>query len=210
MTDQPLVYVLDDDPSIVEALAILLRSDGYAVRTFCAPDRFLSFPKPNVPSCLILDLNLGEVTGLDVLEKLPRGRFPVVFLTGHGDIPTAVKAVRNGAIEFLAKPVDGEVLLPAVAKAVEEAQSRWSEQVLDRIERERYSKLTPRERQIMRFIVTGFLNKQTAYELGISEITVRIHRVQIMKKMGANSLADLIRSSVRLGIPGEIDQETMR
>lgn len=210
MTDQPLVYVLDDDANLVEALAILLRSDGYSVQPFCAADRFLSFPKPNVPSCLILDLHLGDVTGLDVLEMLPRGRFPVVFLTGHGDIPTAVKAVRNGAIEFLAKPVDSEVLLPAVAKAVEEARSRWNEQVLDRIERERYSRLTPRERQIMGFIVSGFLNKQTAYELGISEITVRIHRVQIMKKMGVNSLADLIRSSVRLGIPRMIEQEAMR
>lgn len=206
MIDQPLVYVLDDDPSIVEALAILLRSDGYAVQAFCTVDRFLSFPKPRVPSCLILDLKLGEVTGLEVLESLGDKHFPVIFLTGHGDIPTAVKAVRRGAIEFLAKPIDGEVMLSAVSRAIEEARSRWQEFALDRVERERYSKLTPRERQIMGFIVSGYLNKQTAYELGISEITIRIHRVQIMKKMGANSLADLIRSSVRLGIPQQINK----
>lgn len=201
MTDRPLVYVLDDDLDVVESLEVLLRSVGYSVKSFNAADKFLSSPRPVAPSCLILDLNLGSVSGFDVLEKLGQEALPVIFLTGYGDIRTAVKALRNGASEFLSKPIDGELLLPAVAKAVEEAQFRWKEFELGRIARQRYSKLTPRERQIMRFIISGFLNKQTAYELGISEITIRIHRVQIMRKMGANSLADLIRSAVRLGIP---------
>jgi FixJ family two-component response regulator len=154
-----------------------------------------------VPSCLILDLNLGDTTGLDLQRKLTDdSTLPVIFLTGFADIPTTVKAMRGGASEFLSKPIEEERLLPAIEAALAEAESQWADRQSLRDLRRNYERLTPREREVLPYIVRGFLNKQTAYELGRSEITIRIHRGQIMRKMEADSLAELVRMGNRLGI----------
>ena len=196
-----IVYVLDDVPRIRESLQALLSASGFKVMLFAEPESFLAFQRPEVPSCLILDLNLGETTGLDLQQKLENdSTLPVIFLTGYGDIPTTVKAMRGGAREFLSKPIVEEELLPAIEAALKLADEQWDHHQYIRQLRRNYESLTLRQSEVLPYIIRGLLNKQTAYELGTSEITIRIHRGQIMRKMKADSLADLVRMAGHLGI----------
>lgn len=200
--DEEIVYVVDDDAGILEALETLLSSAGYHVKPFSDPDVFLAYSKPNTPSCLILDLNLGKMSGLDLLRSLvDDSALPVIFLTGFADVSSAISAMKGGAIEYLSKPPEEEELLAAVRSALSKAQQGWEERNLMRNAHCKYATLTPRERDVLPYIVRGFLNKQTAYALGIREITVRIHRRQIMRKMGTRRLADLLRLAAVLQIP---------
>jgi FixJ family two-component response regulator len=201
-SDQPVVYVLDDDSRIREAVAGLLHSAGWIVMTFSDATEYLDFKKPDVPCCLILDLDLPGMSGLELQQAIAGIEAPpIIFLTGHGDIPSTVKAMKAGATEFLSKPFEEDDLLRAIDVAINiDRETRLKNAELSEIQ-QRYSRLTPRERDVLPFVVSGLLNKQTAGELGTSEITIRIHRGQIMRKMGAQSLADLVRIAAKLGIP---------
>jgi FixJ family two-component response regulator len=201
-SEQQIVYVLDDDSRIREALSALLSSVGHSVMTFSNAAEYLAFKRPDVSACLILDLDLPGMNGLELQKKLAdAGGPPIIFLTGHGDIPSTVKAMKAGATEFLSKPFEEEDLLRAIDAAIRiDGEARLKHAELGKIKK-RYASLTPREREVLPFVVSGFLNKQTAGELGTSEITIRIHRGQIMKKMAAQSLADLVRMAAKLGIP---------
>lgn len=202
MADESMVYVIDNDFEILESFENLLSSHGYQVATFDKREAFLSFSRPNIPACLILDLKLGTTDGLAVQQQLAGDTFmPVIFVSKIIDIQSTVKAMRGGASEFLLKPVDGEQLLSAVRTALRQARKQWADSQLVRRFRRCYDSLTPREREVLPFVVSGFLNKQTAHELGTSEITIRIHRGQIMRKMNASSLAELVWFADRLGIP---------
>jgi FixJ family two-component response regulator len=199
--DDSIVYVLDDDYRVREALTSLLSSVGLRVQVFASATEYLKFEKPNSPACLILDLELPGMSGLDLQREIALGEAPaIVFVTGHGDVPSSVRAMKAGAIEFLLKPFDDQELLRAIDAAI--AQDR--EARLKRAEmaelRRRYALLTPREREVLPFVVAGLLNKQTAAELGNSEITIQVHRGQIMRKMAASSLADLVKMAGKLGI----------
>jgi FixJ family two-component response regulator len=201
-SDKPIVYVLDDDARVREGLTALLSSSGHRVMAFADASQYLNFKRPDVPGCLILDLDMPGMTGLELQKELSgTDAPPIVFLTGHGDIPSTVKAMKAGATEFLSKPFDEEDLIRAIDSAIEvDRVARTKNAELDEIKR-RYAKLTPREREVLPYVVSGLLNKQTAGELGTSEITIRIHRGQIMRKMQAESLADLVRLAAKLGIP---------
>ena len=199
--DDPIVYVLDDDYRVRESLTSLLSSVGFRVEVFASAAEYLKFQKPDSPACLILDLQLPGMSGLDLQREIGGGDAPaIVFVTGHGDVPSSVRAMKAGAIEFLLKPFDDQELLRAIDAAI--AQDR--EARLKRAEmvelRRRYALLTPREREVLPFVVAGLLNKQTAAELGNSEITIQVHRGQIMRKMAASSLADLVKMAGKLGI----------
>ena len=199
--DDPIVYVLDDDYRVRESLTSLLSSVGFRVEVFASAAEYLKFQKPDSPACLILDLQLPGMSGLDLQREIAGGDAPaIVFVTGHGDVPSSVRAMKAGAIEFLLKPFDDQELLRAIDAAI--AQDR--EARLKRAEmaelRRRYALLTPREREVLPFVVAGLLNKQTAAELGNSEITIQVHRGQIMRKMAASSLADLVKMAGKLGI----------
>jgi FixJ family two-component response regulator len=197
-----IIYVLDDDPRIREALTALLTSMGRSVKVFADAVEYLAFSRPDLPSCLILDLDLPGMNGLELQKRLVESAGPpIIFLTGHGDIPTTVKAMKAGATEFLAKPFDEDDLVSAIdiALAIDRVERIKSEAL--RSLKRRYASLTPRERGVLPYVVAGLLNKQTAGELGTSEITIRIHRGQIMRKMEAESLADLVRIAGTLRIP---------
>jgi FixJ family two-component response regulator len=199
--DRPIVYVLDDDSRIREALSALLSSVGHDVKTFSNAAEYLAFQRPDVPGCLVLDLDLPGMNGLELQKQLTDAGPPIVFLTGHGDIPSTVKAMKAGATEFLSKPFEEKDLLHAIDAAIRiDGEARLKNAELGAIKK-RYASLTPREREVLPYVVSGLLNKQTAGELGTSEITIRIHRGQIMKKMAAQSLADLVRIAAKLGIP---------
>jgi FixJ family two-component response regulator len=202
LREQSIVYVLDDDARVRESLTALLSSMGRKVVAFASATEYLQFSRPDLPGCLVLDLDMPEITGLELQRQLADQEGPpIVFLTGHGDIPSTVKAMKGGAIEFLSKPCDEEELVQAIDAAIaadEQARVKYGEL---RELRKRYASLTPRERDVLPFVVAGLLNKQTAGELGTSEITIRIHRGQIMRKMAADSLADLVRMAAKLGIP---------
>jgi FixJ family two-component response regulator len=202
MANRSLVYVVDDDVRILKKLDALLTSEGYDVRTFVHPDEFLLLEKPDIPTCLILDLGPEDHNGLRVQRQLGGDEeMPVIVLSERSDIRTTVEAMRAGAIEFLLKPFDEEQLLFSVRAALKQADEQWADRQLVRRIRRCYVSLTPREREVLPYIVSGFLNKQTAYELGTSEVTIRFHRGQIMRKMRASSLAELVWLASRLGIP---------
>jgi FixJ family two-component response regulator len=202
MEEHPTIYLIDEDSRSLEALDRLLSSRGYRVRAFADADKFLALPRPGVPACLILDLILGNTDGLTVQRQLASdGSITVIFLSGVVDIPAAVRAMRGGASEVLLKPVNEEQILRAVRIALKQAHKQWVDCQLTLRIRKNYNRLTPRECDVLPYIVRGFLNKQTAYELGTSEITIRIHRGQIMRKMQASSLAELVWLAGRLGIP---------
>jgi FixJ family two-component response regulator len=208
MAADSIVYVIDGDSTMLRSIVGLLGSRGYHVAAFECPEAFHSSRKPNLPACLILDFNLGHAAGLGAQQFTGDRAMPVIFLSGAGDIPTAVSAMRSGAIDFLLKPVDEEQLLRAVRTALAQACERWIDcQTLSQI-RNSYECLTPIQRKVLPYIVRGFLNKQTAYELGRSEITIRVHRAQIMRKMNASSLAELVRLAGCLGIPPHSTAQT--
>jgi len=197
-----IVLVVDDDPGVCEALAELLSTYDLNVVTFGSATEYLAYRRPDVPACLVLDVELPDVNGLDLLGQTSQPPHPhVVFITGHGNIPTSVRAIKAGAVDFLTKPVRDEDLIRAVQTAlVRDGVARRERAELDELHR-RLSCLTPREREVLPLVVSGFLNKQAAADLGISEITVQIHRGRIMKKMRAGSLADLVRMAAALGVP---------
>ena len=199
--DRQFVFVVDDDSRVREALSSLLASAGLEVAVFASATEFLNADKPDAPACLVLDLELPDINGLELQKELAeREAPPIVFITGHGDIPSSVKAMKAGAVEFLAKPFGDDELLRAIEASIAldraERQKRSERASLD----ERYERLTPREREVLTFVVAGFANKVTAVELGTSEITIGVHRGQIMRKMGARSLAELVRLADKLGI----------
>ncbi len=200
-SDNPIVFVVDDDYRVREALSSLLASVGLQVVAFGSAAEFLESEKPDSPACLILDLELPDTSGLELQRELAAGDGPpIVFITGHGDITSSVRAMKAGAIEFLPKPFSEQELLQAIDAAIavdREARQKRSE--LAELQKH-YALLTPREREVLPFVVAGFANKQTAADLGTSEITIGVHRGQIMHKMGARSLAELVRMSDKLGI----------
>lgn len=200
MQASPTILVVDDDASVREAVASLLRSVGLDVRTYASPKDFLGTQRPEGPSCLILDVRMPGLSGLDLQKELTRSHpgLPIIFITGHGDIPMTVTAMKAGAVEFLTKPFRDQDLLDAVQAGVERDRARLSREFAVDGDRKRYETLTSRERQIFRLVVSGKLNKQAAATLGISEITVKVHRGQVMRKMKASSLADLLQMAGRL------------
>ena len=189
-----IIFVVDDDRWICEALSDLLSSFDLHAITFGSAAEYMAYPKPDVPACLILDLELPDINGLDLQRQVTQGNHPpIVFITGHGDIPSSVRAIKAGAVDFLTKPFSEEDLMRAVRAALaEDREARRKRAELTDL-RERLSRLTPREREVLPLVVSGLLNKQAAAELGISEVTLQIHRGNIMKKMEAGSLAELVR-----------------
>ena len=197
----PIVFVVDDDISVRESLELLIRSAGWRPETFVSGQDFLAHPPAAVPCCLLLDVTLPGFNGLEVQRQLAqRTELPIIFITGHGDVPMTVQAMKAGAIEFLTKPLKDDVLLDAIRSAIE--RSRFALRVDAEMQaiRSCYQSLTPREREVMALVVAGLLNKQVGGELRISEITVKAHRGQVMRKMKADSLPDLVTMAARLGL----------
>jgi FixJ family two-component response regulator len=200
-TGTPIVFIVDDDVSVRESLELLIQNEGWQAKTFASAQEFLDRPRALVPSCLVLDLSLPGLNGLELQQRVAAERrtdMPIIFITGHGDIPMTVRAMKAGAIEFLTKPFSDEVLLNAIRLALQRSHIALSREAEMQELRNCYASLTPRERQVMALVVSGLLNKQVGGELGISEITVKAHRGKVMEKMKAGSLADLVNIAAKL------------
>ena len=196
----PVVFVVDDDISVRESLELMIRWAGWQPETFASAREFLCHPRVAAPSCLILDVNLPDLNGLDLQQRVAGDRIdmPIIFITGHGDVPMSVQAMKAGAVEFLMKPFSDDVLLNAIRHAIERSQTVLTQEADIQSLRDRYASLSRREREVMTLVVTGLLNKQIGFELGISEITVKAHRGKVMRKMKANSLPDLVTMVAKL------------
>src|SRR6516165_8369634 len=203
--EEAIVYVIDDDPLMLGALGMLFRSIDLRVETLASATEFLQHDLPPVPSCLVLDIRLPRLSGFDLQAELSRRgiNIPVIFITGHGDIPMSVKAMKGGAVDFLTKPFRDQEILDAVAGALERDRTRLNEEKANSEMRARFELLTPRERQIMSLVTAGLMNKQVADKVGISEMTVKIHRGHVMRKMGTKTLADLVLIAENLGVRGK-------
>ena len=196
----PTVFIVDDDISVRESLAALLQFEGWQVETFASGQDFLARPRTFAPSCLVLDVSLPDLNGLDLQKVIAEDRveMPIIFITGYGDVPMTVKAMKAGAVEFLTKPVDNDALLNAIRDALEQSCATLDQESETQSLRDRYTSLSPREREVMALVVSGLGNKQVGFKLGISEITVKAHRGKVMRKMNVDSLADLVKVSVKL------------
>jgi FixJ family two-component response regulator len=201
----PIVFVVDDDVSVRESLELLIRCEGWHPETFASAQEFLARPRVLVPSCMILDVSLPGLNGLELQKRIgvDRMEMPIVFITGHGDVPMTVQAMKAGAIEFLTKPFSDKVLLNAIRDALERSRAALDHEAEMRAVRDCYVSLTSREREVMALVASGLLNKQVAAELGISEITVKAHRGNMMRKMKADSLADLVSMAAALRLERE-------
>ena len=204
---EAVVFVVDDDSSVREAIKSLIKSVGLRVETFETAQQFLASKRPEVPGCVVLDVRLPGLSGLDLQRELAANdiKLPIIFITGYGDIPMSVTAMKAGALEFLTKPFRDQDLLDAIQKALERDRTARRQRMEAAELRKRFDALTSREREVMRLVVAGLLNKQIAGELGTSEITVKIHRGQVMKKTGAGSLAELVRMTEKLGMSAAKD-----
>ncbi len=199
-SDIPVVFIVDDDVSVRESLELLVRNENWKPETFASAQEFLDHPRVPVPSCLVLDLSLPGLNGLELQKRLAveRTDVPIIFITGYGDIPKTVQAMKAGAVEFLTKPLNNDALVNAIGKALERSRLALAQDGEMQELRTRYASLTPREREVMALVVSGLLNKQVGGELGISEITVKAHRGQVMQKMKADSLATLVKLAAKL------------
>ncbi len=202
IAQDPVVYVVDDDPSVGKALERLVRSAGYRVRTFISPLDFLDCVRCEAPACLILDVNMPALDGLELQEHMAEKQIslPIVFISGYGTVPISVKAMKAGAVDFLQKPFTDTELLSAISRGIEADRRARHEREQQKELLDRMASLTPREREVFRLVIAGRLNKQIAFELGTVEKTVKVHRARVMAKMGAQSVADLVRFADRLGI----------
>jgi FixJ family two-component response regulator len=196
----PIVFVVDDDISVRESLELLIRHEGWLPETFATAEAFLARPQVPVPNCLVLDVTLPDLNGLDLQQRIAaeRAEMPIIFITGYGDVPMTVRAMKAGAVEFLTKPFGDDVLLAAIRDAIARSAVALAEEAEMRVLRDRHASLSPREREVMALVVSGLLNKQIGGELGISEITVKAHRGRVMQKMQAASLADLVGMAAKL------------
>ncbi len=207
----PIVFVVDDDVSVRESLELLIRCEGWQPETFESAQEFLTHPPALVPSCLILDISLPGLNGLDLQKRVAAERtdMPIIFITGHGDVPKTVQAMKAGAVEFLTKPFNDDVLLTAIRQALERSRAALDNEAQIRTLRDCYASLTRRERQVMALVVSGLLNKQVGGELGISEITVKAHRGKVMQKMKSDSLAELVKMAARLRVASVPKPDTL-
>ena len=205
--ERPVVYVVDDDPSVRKAMERLLNSTGHEAKIFASASEFLDFKYPDTPACLILDVKMPKLGGLELQDRLAEKdiSFPIIFITGYGTVPASVKAFKAGAMDFLQKPFKEEELLNAVSLGIEKHRNLLQEQKEMKTLQARLETLTPRELEIFGLVVSGMLNKQIAFDLGISEKTVKVHRARVMEKMGAQSLPDLVRFAEKLGIHSSAD-----
>jgi FixJ family two-component response regulator len=200
--EKPIVFVVDDDISVRESLEMLIGFAGWQPETFASAEEFLARPRTLTPSCLVLDISLPDLNGLELQKLIASDRvdMPIIFITGHGDVPMTVQAMKAGAVEFLTKPFNDEVLLTAIRQAITRSEATLNDQLEVQALRECYASLTPREQEVMRLVVSGMLNKQIGLKLGISEITVKAHRGKMMLKMKADSVAELVKVAMRLGL----------
>jgi hypothetical protein len=202
MTTAPHVYLVDDDPGMLRALGRLLRSEGFDVSLYESARRFLEEHEPDASGCLVLDVAMPEIDGLELQRILANGpsAMPVIFLSGHGDIPMAVRAIQGGAVNFLTKPVRADELISAIRLALELVSRRSADVANLSVLKARLDTLSPRELEVMQHVITGKLNKQTATDLGVAEHTIKIHRMRLMRKLEIQSVADLVRAAERLGV----------
>jgi FixJ family two-component response regulator len=204
LDNRPVVFVVDDDISVRESLELLIRYAGWRCETYASATEFLARPRHAVPSCLVLDVHLPDLSGLDLQQRLAPDRLdmPIIFITGYGDVPMTVKAMKAGAVEFLTKPFSDEVLLSAIQSSIDRSATALGLEAELKVVENRYEGLSRRERDVMSLVVKGYLNKQVAAALGISEITVKAHRGRVMRKMHADSLAQLVNIAAQLRLPG--------